>query len=80
MVHQYNIEDQLQNIYLVAFKYLSGNAGNTVSMIQQKKIQNFSHSLSSEAKTSPSKKQVRGPHDLGPGGQGGSVEPILSKN
>ena len=42
-----NIEDSLHNIYPIAFKCSSGNAGRTVSMIHKRKFENISHSLNS---------------------------------
>ena len=42
-----NIEDNLHNIYPIAFKCSSGNAGRTVSMIHKRKFENISHSLNS---------------------------------
>ena len=42
-----NIEDNLHNIYPIAFKCSSGNGGRTVSMIHKRKFENISHSLNS---------------------------------
>ena len=42
-----NIEDSLHNIYPIAFKCSSGNAGRTVSMIHKRKFENIPHSLNS---------------------------------
>ena len=63
-----NNEEGLHNFLFRSFKCLSGS---TVGMFQKSELKNLSHSLSSSTIHQQGQKQVWGPHDLGPGGQGG---------
>ena len=71
MVLVLNIEDSLHNIYPIAFKCLSGNAGSTVSMLKKRKFKNLIHNLSSRVKHQQHQRDLMDSKPPGPVSQGG---------